>query len=911
MAKSVILRGKVFIKEATLSSGSGDDLLTIDSSTGEVGKISGTPLTTTLTAGSVFLGNVSNVATATALSGDVTINSSGVTAIGTGVIVNDDVNASAAIAHSKMAALTASRALVSDGSGVVSVSSVTSAQIGYLSTTTSDVQVQIDAKQATITGAATTITSSNLTASRALIANSSGKVAVSSVTDTELGYVSGVTSAIQTQLNTKLAATITSVAEGDILYYNGSAWVNLARGSTGEVLTATASTIEWGASTANGLTSGGTANQFLVKQSGTDYDAAWEDLVVADLTDLTATVTELNLLDGVTATTAEINYLDGVTSNIQSQFGNKLSNSLPHNAIFVGNISNQAASLSAGTEGQILTVSSGTPTWTTVSASGVTTIAALDGTTKSANGAAISGVNLYLQTADATYPGLVSTGTQTFAGAKTFNDSLGIGGAPSNKFHVKATVDGAFAQFEGGASGFSTILSHDANGAHFYTNSVARGFTWGANSSTSQMVLSSGGNLGIGVSPSFALDVSSASLGYARVTTSGTGEGGLILKRTGGTASEWQFLLPTGTDRLGIFGGGATRATISAAGNVGIGTTSPTAKIHLAAGTATANTAPIKLTTGTALTTPEDGALEYHSSHLYFTVSSTRYQLDGLIGSTGSTDNAILRANGTGGLTAQSTGITIDDSNYITVPSTGRIGVGGAPSYSVDVVDGINPTMACRTSGVGSPGLYLQRTGGTTSASYLYIPEGSDELIIQNNLTDRFFFANDKLGIGVSPTNKLDISDSSALVIRAVNTSTNSVGYRVQRTGGTTGLWDVYLPSGSSELRFYDGTADRFTFNTSGTGTAVDWVATSDRRTKENIHKVEGDVIEEIKQIGSLFSRYERSGKTERGFIAQELLEVAPEYVTVPEDPETQFYAINYAKMTALLFKGFQQLLDK
>lgn len=58
-------------------------------------------------------------------------------------------------------------------------------------------------KQDAITGAATTITTSNLTASRALISNASGKVAVSTVTDTELGYVSGVTSAIQTQINGK------------------------------------------------------------------------------------------------------------------------------------------------------------------------------------------------------------------------------------------------------------------------------------------------------------------------------------------------------------------------------------------------------------------------------------------------------------------------------------------------------------------------------------------------------------------------------------------------------------------------------------------------------------------------------------------------------------------------------------
>ena len=70
----------------------------------------------------------------------------------------------------------------------------------------------LDGKQAKVTGAATTITDSNLTADRALISNSSGKVAVSSVTSTELGYLDGVTSNIQTQLNNKLSsAPVTSV----------------------------------------------------------------------------------------------------------------------------------------------------------------------------------------------------------------------------------------------------------------------------------------------------------------------------------------------------------------------------------------------------------------------------------------------------------------------------------------------------------------------------------------------------------------------------------------------------------------------------------------------------------------------------------------------------------------------------
>ena len=56
-----------------------------------------------------------------------------------------------------------------------------------------------------LSGAISTVKTSDLTADRALISNGSGKIAVSSVTSTQLGYVSGVTSAIQTQLNNKAA----------------------------------------------------------------------------------------------------------------------------------------------------------------------------------------------------------------------------------------------------------------------------------------------------------------------------------------------------------------------------------------------------------------------------------------------------------------------------------------------------------------------------------------------------------------------------------------------------------------------------------------------------------------------------------------------------------------------------------
>lgn len=64
----------------------------------------------------------------------------------------------------------------------------------------------LQSKQDNIVGGASTITDDNLTANRALVSNGSGKVAVSAVTSTELGYLDGVTSNVQTQLNNKYSA---------------------------------------------------------------------------------------------------------------------------------------------------------------------------------------------------------------------------------------------------------------------------------------------------------------------------------------------------------------------------------------------------------------------------------------------------------------------------------------------------------------------------------------------------------------------------------------------------------------------------------------------------------------------------------------------------------------------------------
>ena len=63
-------------------------------------------------------------------------------------IVNANIKSGAAIAFDKMATLTASRALVSNSDGELEVSAVTSTEIGYLDGVTSAIQTQIDANTA-------------------------------------------------------------------------------------------------------------------------------------------------------------------------------------------------------------------------------------------------------------------------------------------------------------------------------------------------------------------------------------------------------------------------------------------------------------------------------------------------------------------------------------------------------------------------------------------------------------------------------------------------------------------------------------------------------------------------------------------------------------------------------------------
>jgi len=151
--------------------------------------------------------------------------------------------------------------------------------------------------------------------------------------------------------------------------------------------------------------------------------------------------------------------------------------------------------------------------------------------------------------------------------------------------------------------------------------------TWSVGTVTSVAALTLG-TTGTDLSSTVATGTTTPVITLNVPTASATNRG--ALSSTDWSTFNSKFTLPSLTTGSVLFSNGSTIAQDNAnffwdATNkrLGVGTTSPSARLHLAAGTATASTAPIKFTSGTNLTVAEAGSLEYNGSSLFFTRSGT------------------------------------------------------------------------------------------------------------------------------------------------------------------------------------------------------------------------------------------------------------------------------------------------
>lgn len=162
-------------------------------------------------------------------------------------------------------------------------------------------------------------------------------------------------------------------------------------------------------------------------------------------------------------------------------------------------------------------------------------------------------------------------------------------------------------------------------------------------------------------------------------------------------------------------------------GNVGIGASSATAKLHLAAGTAAAGTAPLKLTSGTNLTTPEAGAVEYDGANFTLTPVTTRRRIviAGLTDSAiaGSIQVAALAIPSAPSGTPSATGGTIAASatNHATIIALDAIGsVVGTQSAAVTTTGATSSIAWAWTAvaGASSYQIWVSQTAGTYGFYY-------------------------------------------------------------------------------------------------------------------------------------------------------------------------------------------------
>jgi len=176
--------------------------------------------------------------------------------------------------------------------------------------------------------------------------------------------------------------------------------------------------------------------------------------------------------------------------------------------------------------------------------------------------------------------GASTSGTGGIGGGLTFSISAGGNGVTGGA--------GGFYNPYAGNGGTGTTGNGGAGGALNYTSGNG-----GASSG--------GGNGGAAGDVNFTAGASG---------TGGTRpNGGNIYLRTG-----------AGTADGNIFLGVDVSATIR--GQVSIGRTTNSALLHLAAGTATASTAPLKFTSGTSLTTAEAGAIEFTTDDFFATITT-------------------------------------------------------------------------------------------------------------------------------------------------------------------------------------------------------------------------------------------------------------------------------------------------
>jgi hypothetical protein len=350
--------------------------------------------------------------------------------------------------------------------------------------------------------------------------------------------------------------------------------------------------------------------------------------------------------------------------------------------------------------------------------------------------------------------------------------------------------------------------------------------------------------------------------------------------------------------------GNLTRMVINNAGNVGIGTTSPAAKLHISAGDASfalfgPNSYNAMLYVGaspnnqsaalTAQIIASDGNLHIDPAtgkNLYFGYFQARdIYLNPNGGNVGiGTANPLTRLhiqNGSSGNSSPFSPLTVESNTntYINLLSP------NANETSI---------LFGKTDNAASGGIIYNNQGPAgTSNGFQFRVNGNQEAVRIDNA------GNMGVGAGTSTGDRLTIgqkiTNPYAMTIYEINGAGNGASY-----------WRIGIDAATKRLYFLS--------NTAGTNIAFidpsngNWVAISDKNLKQDIHPL-GPVMIKLMQLKPVSYKmvYQHNNERSYGFLAQELQQVLPDAVKQFGNQGDQKLGISYTHLIPVAIAAIQE----
>jgi hypothetical protein len=566
-----------------------------------------------------------------------------------------------------------------------------------------------------------------------------------------------------------------------------------------------------------------------------------------------------------------------------------------------GNITANSFIKTGGTSSQFLKADGSVDTTTY---QGAISLGAI-GITPNANAASLVGSILNLQPADASFGGVVTTGTQTFAGAKTFSSDIvvngvnigrGVGNVSSNTAIGQLALNsntigqtnvgvGVYALFENTIGNNNTVIGY----------STGRGITTGSNNTIIGSRVGDSTPLLSTLTNNIIIANGTGAIKAQHDGTNWTFTGGTTLTGAlSGTSASFSGDLTIDTNTLYVD---------STNNRVGIGTASPNAKLEVVgtAGLQTESNQQLRITAPTTTVA--------HGAGLRLNAASGAKEAVGIVG-------IVNEASGNyGSITFHTYAGGADIPERMRITSGGNVNILSTSTNST-FTDG-NGGLAIKNSS-GTP--YISWHSDTGTRLGYFQMQASGIATISSNASGQ------ALAIEVNGSERMRFLSGGAVCVNATavsgqgeifNATATNLAAMFKTTGGAANNWAAnFWNNGTSGNNIFIefGTETSYTGRGSitynrGAGLTV-YNTTSDYRLKSEIEDFNALDI-----INNLNPKEFRIGDAENkaiGFIAHELQEFYPQAVHGEKDEidskgNPKYQGVDYSQLTGLLVKGMQE----